>query len=60
MEIATGHVTGLCKDPHRHQEFLAFLKHVARAYPYQELYLVIDNYDTHKRFDILESLTATS
>ena len=33
LEIATGQVTGLCKNRHRHQEFLAFLKHVARAYP---------------------------
>ena len=33
LEIATGKVTGLCKNRHRHQEFLGFLKHVARAYP---------------------------
>ena len=49
LEIATGKVTGLCKNRHRHQEFLAFLKHVARAYPDQELHLVMDNYATHKR-----------
>ena len=33
LEIATGQVTGACKPRHRHQEFLAFLKQVARAYP---------------------------
>jgi len=33
-------VTGLCKDRHRHQVFLGFLKHVARAYPHQEGVLV--------------------
>jgi transposase len=48
LEIATGKVTGLCKNRHRHQEFLAFLKHVARAYPEVELHLVMDNYATHK------------
>src|SRR3954447_15923988 len=48
LEIATGKVTGLCKDRHRHQEFLAFLRHVARAYPDVELHLVMDNYATHK------------
>ena len=48
LEIATGKVTGLCKKRHRHQEFLAFLKHVARAYPDVELHLVMDNYATHK------------
>jgi transposase len=48
LEVATGKVTGLCKNRHRHQEFLVFLKHVARAYPEGELHLVMDNYATHK------------
>jgi len=58
LEIATGEVTGLCKNRHRHQEFLAFLKHVARAYPDRELHLVMDNYATHKRVEIRDWLTA--
>jgi transposase len=58
LEIATGKVTGLCKDRHRHQEFLAFLKHVARAYPDRELHLVMDNYATHKRVEVRDWLTA--
>ena len=33
LEIATGKVTAATKPRHRHQEFLAFLKQVARAYP---------------------------
>src|SRR4051794_8515298 len=33
LEVATGKVTGLCNDRHRHQEFLAFLKHVAAPTP---------------------------
>jgi transposase len=48
LEIATGRVTGVCKNRHRHQEFLAFLKHVARVYPDRELHLVMDNYAAHK------------
>ena len=48
LEIATGRITGVCKNRHRHQEFLAFLKHVARAYPDGELHLVMDNYAAHK------------
>ena len=52
LEIATGQVTGLCKQRHRHQEFLVFLKHVARAYPDVELHLVMDNYATHKTPDV--------
>ena len=58
LEIATGKVTGLCKNRHRHQEFLAFLKHLARAYPDGELHLVMDNYATHKRIEIRTWLAA--
>ena len=58
LEIATGKVTGLCKNRHRHQEFLAFLKHVARAYPDQELHFVMDNYATHKRVEVRDWLAA--
>ena len=62
LEIATGQVTGLCKNRHRHQEFLAFLKHVARAYPDRgdgvELHLVMDNYATHKRVEVRDWLAA--
>src|SRR3954469_23236185 len=52
LDIATGTVTGACKPRHRHQEFLAFLKQVARAYPDRELHLVMDNYATHKRVEV--------
>ncbi len=56
LEIATGKVTGACKPRHRHQEFLAFLKQVARAYPDdgtgRQLHLVMDNYAAHKRVEI--------
>src|SRR3954454_2705498 len=62
LEVATGKVTGLCKDRHRHQEFPAFLKHVARAYPDRgdgvELHLVMDNYATHKRVEVRDWLAA--
>ena len=52
LEIATGKVTGACKPRHRHQEFLAFLKQIARAYPTGELHLVMDNYATHKKAEV--------
>src|SRR5215212_11057535 len=58
LEIATGQVTGLCKGRHRHQEFLAFLKHLARAYPGRELHLVMDNYAAHKRVEVGDWLAA--
>jgi transposase len=58
LEVATGRVTGLCKNRHRHQEFLAFLRHVARAYPDQQLHLVMDNYAAHKRSEVKAWLRA--
>ena len=33
FEIATGEVTGCCKPRLQHQEFLVFLRHLARGYP---------------------------
>ena len=47
LEIATGHVEQACLPRHRHQEFLRFLKQVAKAYPRRKLHLVVDNYATH-------------
>ena len=58
LEIATGKVTGLCKNRHRHQEFLGFLKHVARAYPDRQLHLVMDNYAAHKHPNVKAWLAA--
>lgn len=57
LEVATGTVTGSCQDRHRHQQFLRFLKHVARADPDQELHLVMDNYAAHKRIEVRQWLT---
>jgi len=48
LEVATGQVTDACHPRHRHGEFLAFLKLVAKAYPRRQLHVVVDNYATHK------------
>jgi transposase len=48
LEVATGRVTDACYPRHRHEEFLRFLRHVAKTYPRTELHLVVDNYATHK------------
>jgi len=48
LEVATGRVTDACTQRHRHQEFGAFLRQVAAAYPRRELHVVVDNYATHK------------
>jgi transposase len=48
LEVATGKVTDACYPRHRHEEFLKFLKQVAKAYPRVPLHIVADNYATHK------------
>jgi transposase len=48
LEVATGKVTNSCFPRHRHQEFVRFLRQVAKAYPRRELHIVLDNYGTHK------------
>jgi len=47
LEVATGEVTGACYPKHRHQEFLAFLNQLVRAYPRRPLHVVLDNSSTH-------------
>ena len=52
LEAATGKVTGACYPQHRHEEFLAFLKQVARAYPRVPLHIVCGNYGAHTHPDV--------
>jgi hypothetical protein len=52
LEVATGKVTDACYPRHRNEEFLAFLKQVAKAYPRRQLHIVVDNYATHKHDNV--------
>lgn len=47
LEVATGEVVGECFPRHRHQEFLTFLRLIARRFPRRELHLILDNSSTH-------------
>ncbi len=47
LEIATGEVTGSCYPRHTHEEFLAFLNRLVKAYPRRPLHVVLDNSSTH-------------
>jgi transposase len=47
LEIATGEVTGACYPRHTHQQFLAFLNTLVRAFPRKPLHVVLDNSSTH-------------
>ena len=47
LDVATGKVTDACYPKHRNDEFLRFLKLVAKTYPRVKLHIVCDNYGTH-------------
>lgn len=49
LDVANGSVLTQCKPRHRHQEFLAFLRHIeANAPASLDVHLICDNYGTHK------------
>jgi putative transposase len=49
LDIQQGTVLTQCKRRHRHQEFLAFLRHLDAHVPARlDVHLVLDNYATHK------------
>jgi transposase len=49
LNVKTGEVIGACHRPHRHQEFLRFLRRIDRETPTDlDIHLVLDNYATHK------------
>jgi putative transposase len=59
LDIATGQVLTCCKNRHRHQEYLQFLKQVdASVPPDLGIHLVVDNYATHKHPSVKRWLAA--
>jgi transposase len=47
LEIATGKVTHRVSESHTATDFLAFMNKVDRAYPSQELHVILDNSSSH-------------
>ncbi|HSL68711.1 MAG TPA: IS630 family transposase, partial [Longimicrobiales bacterium] len=49
LDVANGRVLAQCKPRHRHQEFLAFLRHIEHSVPpHLDVHLIVDNYVSHK------------
>jgi putative transposase len=49
LEPRSGEILAQCRRRHRHQEFLAFLRHIDANVPARlDVHLVLDNYATHK------------
>jgi transposase len=59
LDIASGQVLTQCKQRHRHQEFLQFLRHIDAAVPVDfEVHLIVDNYAPHKHAKVRRWLAA--
>ena len=59
LDIASGNVLAQCKKRHRHQDFLAFLRHIDANVPKgMDIHLVVDNYATHKHTKVKNWLAA--
>jgi transposase len=52
LEVATGKVTHRMSNRHTGADFLAFMKKVVRAYPDQELHVILDNSSSHGTPDV--------
>jgi len=53
LDIANGQVLTQCKQRHRHQEFLKFLRHIDSNVPDElDVHLIVDNYATHKHVKV--------
>jgi putative transposase len=59
LDIASGQVLTQCRPRHRHQEFLAFLRHIDASMPEGlEVHLVMDSCATHRHARVRRWLAA--
>lgn len=52
LEVATGRVTNQARERHTADDFLGFLRLVARTYPRGQVHVILDNVSTHKTPDV--------
>jgi len=52
LEVASGRVTNQARERHTGEDFLAFLRLLARTYPKGQIHVVLDNVSTHKTPDV--------
>ncbi|HTI69409.1 MAG TPA: IS630 family transposase [Candidatus Limnocylindria bacterium] len=59
LNVQSGEIISQCRRRHRHQEFLAFLRHLDQSVPAElDLHLIVDNYSTHKHPQVRAWLAA--
>ena len=57
LNTQTGEVLARCEKPHRHQEYLRFLRLIDKTTSKQlQVHLILDNYATHKHLKVKEWL----
>ncbi len=52
IDVATGDVTNTTRERHAGEDFLGFLRLIARTYRTGELHVILDNVSTHKTPDV--------
>jgi transposase len=52
LEVATGKVTHRLSDRHTAADFIGFMNRVVRAYPTQELHVILDNSSAHATSEV--------
>jgi transposase len=58
LEVATGKIIGECSPTHSGNDFLRFLKKVARSFPRRQLHVIVDNSSTHSTPNVKAWLAA--
>jgi transposase len=52
LELTTGKVTHQITKSHTATDFIAFMRKIVRAYPGQELHVILDNSSTHRTAEV--------
>jgi putative transposase len=59
LDVASGRVLAKCKQRHRHQEYLGFLRDIDASVPKKlDVHLIADNYATHKHAKVQRWIAA--
>jgi len=59
LDTAEGKVITQCRERHRHQEYLGFLKEIEKNVPeHLDVHIIVDNYATHKHSRVKRWLAA--
>jgi transposase len=53
LEVATGKVTHRLSASHKATDFIGFMNRVVRAYPEQELHVILDNSSSHATEEVM-------